>query len=168
MFITEYDWQIKQSVKQWWPDYDEWLQWKAQLGQESELDPNAQSSVGAAGLAQFMPGTWLDVSRQLGYGQVSPHVSRYAIEAGAYYMAQLRRSWSSQRPIDDRQHLALASYNTGGGNMLAAQRACGGALHWEDIKPCLVKVTGKSAAKQTTDYVTFIDQWFNTLLNLVK
>ena len=99
--IRVYDERIQTSVKRWWPDYPLWLDWRAQLCQESRLDPAALSPVGAAGLAQFMPGTWADVSRRLGYGDVSPHVARYAIEAGAYYMASLRRQWSSPRP-DER------------------------------------------------------------------
>lgn len=152
LFTDKYDAQIRGSVARWWGDYPDWLEWKAQLYQESQLDPAAQSPAGAAGLAQFMPATWADVSRQLGFGQVSRHVARYAIDGGAYYMASLRRQWSSQRPAEDRQALAQASYNTGMGNMLRAQRLCGGALHWPEIAACLPAVTGGDA-DQTITYV---------------
>jgi membrane-bound lytic murein transglycosylase MltF len=153
--IRVYDERIQASVKRWWPDYPLWLEWRAQLCQESRLDPRAISPVGAAGLAQFMPGTWADVSRQLGYGDVSPHVARYAIEAGAYYMASLRRQWSSPRPDSDRQTLAQASYNTGMGNVLRAQKLCRGARRWPEISACLSLVTGRDA-QQTIDYVRLI------------
>lgn len=102
-----------------------------------------------------MPGTWADISRRLGYGDVSPHVARYAIDAGAYYMAQLRRQWSSPRPPEDRQALAQASYNTGLGNVLRAQKLCQGAPHWPEISLCLAAVTGGDA-RQTIDYVRLI------------
>jgi soluble lytic murein transglycosylase-like protein len=99
------------------------------------LDPGAISPAGAAGLAQFMPGIWADVSRQLGYGNVSPHLARYAIEAGAYYMASLRRQWSSPRPDTDRQVLARAAYNTGMGHLLR-RRSFAAAL-WAGRRPPL-------------------------------
>jgi hypothetical protein len=153
--IRVYDERIQGSVKRWWPDYPLWLDWRAQLCQESRLDPGAISPVGAAGLAQFMPGTWADVSRRLGYGDVSPHVARYAIEAGAYYMASLRRQWSSPRPDSDRQALAQASYNTGMGNVLRAQKLCRGTRRWPEISGCLSLVTGRDA-QQTIDYVRLI------------
>jgi Transglycosylase SLT domain len=153
--IRAYDEWIQASVKRWWPDYPLWLDWRAQLCQESRLDPGAISPAGAAGLAQFMPDTWADVSRRLGYGQVSPHVARFAIEAGAYYMASLRRQWSSLRPAEDRQALAQASYNTGMGNVLRAQKLCRGARSWTAISGCLPLVTGRDA-QQTIDYVRLI------------
>jgi soluble lytic murein transglycosylase-like protein len=106
-----------------------------------------------------MPGTWAEVCHRLGYGSVSPHVARYAIEAGVYYMRSLRNQWSSPRPADDRQRLAQASYNTGMGNMLKAQKRCGGLPHWEDIAPCLPAVTGAKGAAETANYIRMIAYW---------
>lgn len=106
-----------------------------------------------------MPGTWAEVSRQLGYGIVSPHIARYAIDAGAYYMASLRRQWSAPRPAEDRQRLAQASYNTGMGNMLHAQRLCSARLNWAEIAPCLQAVTGTAGAHETITYVERIAHW---------
>lgn len=110
-----------------------------------------------------MPATWADVSRQLGYGTVSPYIARYAIEAGAYYMRQLRRQWSSPRPAEDRQRLAQASYNTGLGNMLRAQRLCLGAASWPEISPCLRPVTGEAGSRETIAYVKMIEYWRNLM-----
>lgn len=157
-FGTEYDDDIKAAVRQYWGDYPDWLSWKAQLWQESRLDPAAVSPVGARGLAQFMPATWGDVSRQLGIAGASPHVAKYAIQAGAYYMAQLRWQWHVL-PFPDRQQLGQASYNAGAGNLRKAQRRCGMASRYSMIVACLAGVTGPANARQTTDYVDRIAKW---------
>ena len=157
-FVSTYDDQIRASVRKFWGDWPFWLDWKAQLYQESTLDPSLCSSVGACGLAQFMPATWADITRQLGYGNVSRHEARYAIEGGAFYMMQLRRQWKA---IDfpDRQQLAQASFNAGSGNIRKAQRKCGMASRYSQIVACLADVTGRANARQTTEYVTRIAKW---------
>ena len=118
----------------------------------------ATSPVGAKGLAQFMPATWEDITRQMGYAGVSARDAKYAIEAGAFYMAKLRRGWSSPRPDMDRQELAQASYNAGFGSLLKAQRACGGPPLYADIVVCLPQITGRNA-DQTMTYVKRIRHW---------
>lgn len=162
-FTDRYDGEIARAVGLWWPDYPFPLAWKAQLYQESLLDPAAVSPVGARGLAQFMPATWAEVSKAMGWGLVSPHVARYAIEGGAYYMARLRRGWSSPRPQDDRHKLAQASYNAGAGNLLKAQRLCGNAVLYAAIIPCLERVTGPRNAHETRTYVERIARWWAML-----
>lgn len=158
-FTDRYDAEIERSVHKWWGDFREPVWWKAQLWQESRLKPDAVSPAGARGLAQFMPGTWNDVTRKLGYRHAaSPHEARLAIDAGAYYMASLRKQWRSERPMLDRNALAQASYNAGLGNILKAQRACQGARHWPEIATCLPQVTGHHS-RETTDYVRLIGQW---------
>ncbi|WP_229678085.1 transglycosylase SLT domain-containing protein, partial [Caldovatus sediminis] len=98
IFPDRYDPEIRRAVQRWWPDYPDWVAWKAQLYQESRLRPDAVSPVGAAGLAQFMPRTWADIVRELRLPPgASPHQD-VAIHAGAYYMAKLRRGWSTPRP----------------------------------------------------------------------
>lgn len=158
LFPDRYDRQIARAVATYWPTYPFPLSWKAQLWQESRLDPAAVSPVGAAGLAQFMPATWAEVARQLRLPAGASPVQDIAIEAGAWYMANLRRQWSSPRPEDDRQRLAQASYNGGLGNILAAQRKCRNARHWPGISACLPDVTGTRSA-ETIGYVTAIARW---------
>ncbi|MGE4529246.1 MAG: transglycosylase SLT domain-containing protein [Rhodospirillaceae bacterium] len=159
VFPARYDHAIARAVSTYWPDYPYPVCWKAQLYQESRLDPAAVSPVGAAGLAQIMPGTWEDLRTQLRLGPAaSPH-DDIAIAAGAYYMAQLRRAWTAPRPPDRRQALAQASYNAGLGNILSAQRSCGGARDWPDIAPCLPAVTGPRHAAETAGYVRAIAKW---------
>lgn len=160
-FTDKYDRPIQQAVKRWWPDVPAWRLWKAQLYQESRLNPDAVSPVGARGLAQFMPATWSDVMRELGT-QGSAH-DDFAIDAGAYYMAKLRHVWRKGRPPLERHTLAQASYNAGVGNILKAQTFCGGAKLWITIQECLPRVTGTGNARETTAYVKRIDHWWREM-----
>lgn len=157
----KYDFLIWKSVKRYWSDYPKTLQWKAQLYQESKLDTNAVSPVGAEGLAQFMPATWKQISKELGY-EGTPRQPKLAINAGAYYMRKLRNGWSSPRPQEDRQKLAQASYNAGFGNLLKAQRKCNMAVTYDEIIKCLPDVTGHHS-KETITYVQRITLWYQKL-----
>lgn len=158
-FPSRYDGAIASSVEKWWPDNSDPRWWKAQLYQESLLDPDATSPVGAMGLAQFMPGTWNDVARSLGYGQLTPYMAEPAIDAGAYYMAKLYYGWSAPRSDMDRWDLARASYNAGFGSLLRAQQRCGQASGYRDIIRCLPEVTGRHAV-ETITYVDRIHRWY--------
>lgn len=160
-FTAKYDGQIQSSVKRWWPDVPFWKLWKAQLVQESRLNPAAVSPVGARGLAQFMPGTWRDVAGDLGI-TAGPE-SDLAIEAGAYYMAKLRRVWRADRTALQRHDLAQASYNAGAGNILKAQKICRDARLWPDIAPCLETVTGAAFSRETRTYVARIGAYWKQL-----
>lgn len=131
--------------------------------QESKLDPSVCSSVGACGLAQFMPKSWEDISRQIGMGTASPHDAKAAIPAGAYYMAKLRQQWRSPRPTQDRQQLAQASYNAGTGSLIKAQAECGGPSLYADIVACLPAITGPAFSKQTISYVERIAMWWHMM-----
>lgn len=155
---AKYDREIERTVARWWPAYPFAAAWKAQLYQESRLDPAAVSPMGARGLAQFMPGTWAQVARELRLPPgLSPHHA-WAIEAGAYYMAKLRGQWTAPRPAEDRHRLAQASYNAGLGHILAAQRRCGGPPGYDAIVACLPAVTGRHSA-ETIGYVAAIAKW---------
>lgn len=157
-FGGRYDRAIERAVERYWPAYPYPAAWKAQLWQESRLDPRAVSPAGARGLAQFMPATWTEVARALRYPpDASPH-GDLAIEAGAFYMGRLRAEWASPRPAADRHQLAQASYNAGLGHLLTAQRRCGGALLYAAIVACLPAVTGRHSA-ETIGYVERIAHW---------
>ncbi|MCC6912458.1 MAG: transglycosylase SLT domain-containing protein [Rhodospirillaceae bacterium] len=160
-FTDKYDRPIQQAVKRWWPDLPVWKLWKAQLYQESRLDPAAVSPAGARGLAQFMPATWREIARQLDLGG-SPH-DEIAIDAGAYYMAKLRRTWRRDRSSLERNQLAQASYNAGAGNILKAQSYCGGARLWPAVRECLPLVTGAGHTRETITYVERIERWWREM-----
>ena len=160
VFSARFDSEIKAAAERWWPDYPHWLSLKAQLFQESKLDPAAVSPVGARGLGQFMPGTWADVSKALGWKNVSPHSAPHSIIAAAFYMRQLRRfpDWR-ETPDPDRHQLAQAAYNAGAGNIRKAERRCGMASTYSGIIACLADVTGRANARQSTEYVDRIARW---------
>ena len=70
--------------------------------------------------------------------------------------------WSAPRPWQDRHKLALASYNAGFGNLLAAQRACGWPNLYEQIVACLPEITGRYA-RETLDYAPRIWRWWKLM-----
>lgn len=159
-------------------DYDRWFRkysktflplqdyrrLKAQCYQESRLKPNAKSPVGAQGLCQFMPGTWSEVSGQLGIDrEVSAYNPEYSIMAAAYYNSKLRRTWKTKRPEIDRTKLVEASYNAGAGNIIKAQKVCDNQTLYEDIIICLPAITGHHS-EETMFYVQLIDEWYRQLL----
>jgi hypothetical protein len=71
-----------------------------QLMAESGFDPNAGSSAGAQGIAQFMPST------AAAYGLANPYDPIAAIDAQGHLMSDLLRQFGSPE-------LALAAYNAG-------------------------------------------------------
>jgi hypothetical protein len=156
---TGYDDQIRAAVRKYWSDFPDWPSWKAQLYQESAFDTAAVSGVGARGLCQAMPGTFADWAKQLKWGDANPHIAKFCIEGGAYYMAQLRRVKSWRDWSDpDRHRMAQASYNAGAGWIMRARSACT-ALTWAETAACLPSFTGAANAKQTRDYVRLIARW---------
>lgn len=157
VFPDRYDRQIRTAAATWLPGVP-WKLWKAQLYQESRLDPFARSPAGAEGLAQFMPATWREITTVMGLGLVDRSMAEPSIHAGAYYMARLRRQWSAPRPETDRHDLAMASYNAGIGHLLAAQKACGGRALYREIIACLPAITGHHAA-ETMGYAPAIRRW---------
>jgi soluble lytic murein transglycosylase-like protein len=157
-----YDTLIKTAAGHYLPGVD-WRLVKAQLYQESMLNPKAVSPVGAKGLAQFMPATWADMIKPLEMpADASPFDPDYAIPACCYYMKQLHQKWSSPRPEADRYALALASYNAGFGNLINAQKKAGGAFDYQTIAGHLHYVTGQGNASETRTYVRRIFGYFTS------
>ena len=68
--ITKYDALIKAAQSTYLNGVD-WRLFKAQLAQESALNPIAVSYVGAQGIAQFMPRTWQEVKNDLEYPNIA-------------------------------------------------------------------------------------------------
>ena len=101
---------------------------------ESALKPRAKSRVGATGLWQFMFGTGKE------YGlDVSSYVDERmdpikATEASAKYLSRLYKIFGDW-------DLALASYNSGPGNVTKAIRRSGGYTNYWNIRPYLPRET---------------------------
>ena len=84
----------------------------AQLKQESQWNPNAGSSAGAQGIAQFMPDTWA------AYGEGGDVTDpEDAIPAYGRYMAALKEEVEplADGDADQLVRLTLAAYNAGPG-----------------------------------------------------
>lgn len=160
----QYDAYIRQVADVHLPGID-WRLLKAQYIAESNLDPNAKSSAGAMGIAQIMPGTWLDESTELGYPNgADPYDPHLSIRLGAHYMSKMLSGWTAPRPDIDRYCLALASYNAGFGHILDAQKLAGGANDYATIIQALPRVTGPKNSAQTIKYVKRILRHFNGLV----
>lgn len=81
----------------------------AQIQTESAWDPDAESPVGARGLAQFMPETW-EI-----YGQGDIADPEASIEAQGHYLRDLRNMMAGLEPANEQEELdlVLAAYNAG-------------------------------------------------------
>lgn len=163
---TTYDGEIEAAAREFLPFLD-WHWLKAQLWQESMLDPSARSPVGAEGIGQFMPPTWkIDVMRARDLAlprDAKPTDPEHAIRASAWYDRQLWRQWSYPRPDEDRRRLMFAGYNAGFGNLLQAQRLSGGSVSYRAIMDALPAITGTENAAETTTYVERIERWYDEL-----
>ncbi len=163
---SKYDPQIRRAANRFMgPCEARWESWWGQIMTESAMDPAARSPAGAEGLAQFMPGTAVEMFPLLGYQALDRRLAGPSIDAGAYYMGRLCGIYSSPRPPRDRHALGAASYNAGAGNILAAQRACGGALLYAEIMRCLPRITGRHAA-ETLAYWPRIELWARRKMGL--
>lgn len=163
MYTTQYDDLFHAARDTHFPEID-WRWLKAQAIAESGLDPTAESSAGAQGIAQFMPDTWAEQSKLL-YDKVQNVFDPvYAIPAQAFYMATLWHMWTAPRPDMDHVQLALASYNAGFGHILKAQQMAGGARDYDTIIVQLNRVTGMDNASQTINYVIRIRKIYAELV----
>ena len=90
----------------------------AQGFQESQLDQNARSQVGAVGIMQLMPAT----GSSLGVGSI--HVTESNIHTGTKYMDQPMRKYFPDARFSElnRPLCAFASYNAGPGNILKMRK----------------------------------------------
>lgn len=159
---SEYDLVIQRAVDTYLPDYD-WRLFKAQLYQESKLNPNAVSPAGAGGLAQFMPATWKEMAPKAGYPEASRFDPEASIMTGAYYMSRLIEEWNWPRPSVDRHCLAMASYNAGLGNILKAQKLANDATLYAEIIRKLEEVTSDNSS-ETRTYVKRILSYCNDII----
>lgn len=97
----------------------------AQLMAESNFNPNAVSSAGAQGIAQFMPAT------AASYGLADPFDPIASIDAQARMMSELLRQFGSVE-------LALAGYNAGPG----AVAACDCIPPYPETQAYVAKILG--------------------------
>ena len=109
----------------------DWCDLKALCLIESGLDPLARSPARAKGLCQLLAGTFAEVHPA---GDIWNPVDN--LHAAAAEMARNLGFWSWRRTPEEREELAIASYNAGRGRMANAQADCGMALTLAGMAAC--------------------------------
>ena len=137
-------------------DFDP-LMLAAQGFQESQLNQNAKSSVGAVGIMQLMPAT----GRELNVGDIK--VTQSNIHAGAKYLDQLMTRYFKDAHFSavDRPLFAFASYNAGPGNIAkmrkeAAARGLNPDVWFNNVEIVVAEKIGI----ETTTYVRNIYKYY--------
>ena len=120
LVTSRYDPTFRKYSKRYFGVGFDWRVFKAQGMTESNLDPAAQSWVGARGIMQLMPSTFLEVqSRNPDFTAIDD--DQWNIAAGIYYDRRLWRQWLDSVGADDHQRFMFASYNAGRIPLLRAQ-----------------------------------------------
>jgi membrane-bound lytic murein transglycosylase F len=95
------------------------LDWRlvvAQMWQESNFDPEAESHMGAQGLMQVMPRT----AQEMGF---KPPLfdPEHSVYAGTKYLDWVKNRFENELPADERLWFSLAAYNAGIGHLRDAR-----------------------------------------------
>jgi membrane-bound lytic murein transglycosylase MltF len=129
----------------------------AQSYQESQLDQEARSPVGAIGLMQVMPAT----GAELKVGDIT--LADPNVHAGTKYMDRLMTNFFPDATFDDvnRSLFAFAAYNCGPGNMrklrqAAAKRGLDPNVWFNNVEV----VTAERIGLETTTYVRNIFKYY--------
>ena len=131
----------------------------AQGYQESQLNQQAKSHVGAIGVMQIMPAT----GAELKVGDI--RITEANIHGGAKYMDQLMTRYFKDADFDpaNRALFAFASYNAGPGNISkmrkeAAQRGLNPDKWFNNVE----MVTAEKIGIETTTYVRNIYKYYTS------
>jgi len=135
----------------------DWLLMAAQGYQESKLNQNARSSVGAIGVMQIMPAT----GRDLRVGDITK--TEPNIHAGVKYMRWMIDQYYGKEPMTplDKALFAFASYNAGAGRMAqlrteAAKRGLDPNVWFHNVE----YVAAEKIGAETVTYVGNIYKYF--------
>ncbi len=167
--VNDYDNYFKKYTEEFFnfTEYKfDYLYFKAQSIAESNLNPDAESPVGAMGLMQIMPSTYKEISKKIKLS-TDTFDPRYSIKAGIYYMSTIWKAWKNKRTWLDHWDFCTASYNAGRGNIIRAQKLCSSknldTESWSSIVKTLPLVTGRHS-KETITYVERIKRIRNVLI----
>lgn len=117
-----------------------------QIGKESSWQPQAKSSKGALGLAQFLPSTWETEGKDGdGDGKADPMNAHDAIYSQGHFMcslaAQMKKLIDAGKVKGEVLSLALAAYNAGPG----AVEDYGGIPPFPDTQNYVQQITQRVA-----------------------
>jgi membrane-bound lytic murein transglycosylase F len=160
-----YDDIFRKYSKQYFGVAFDWKVFKAQSMAESNLNPEAQSWVGAKGLMQLMPATYKEIqSKNPDIGEIND--PRWNIAAGIYYDRQLWKSWTNPASIADRISFVLSSYNAGRRTILNAQDTAAEAgldeRTWPNVETVAPQVP-RWRHEETLDYVRRIESFYQSI-----
>lgn len=146
----------KYAKRSFGPGFD-WRIFKAQGMAESNLNPDARSSVGARGIMQLMSSTYKEVrSRNPELGRIDD--PEWNIAAGIAYNRQLWKQW---QPDSDAGHLLefmFGSYNAGRGTLLRAQRVARDRALDQRVWPSIQTVAASVPRWRSTETLTYVDR----------
>ena len=154
----------KYTKRSFGPGFD-WRIFKAQGMAESNLNPEARSSVGARGIMQLMSTTYKEVrSKNPELGKIDN--PEWNIAAGIAYNRQL---WTQWKPDTDAGHLLefmFGSYNAGRGTLLRAQRVARDRALDQRVWPSIQTVAPSVPRWRSIETLTYVDRIKANLLRM--
>jgi membrane-bound lytic murein transglycosylase MltF len=149
---------LKQFFQKFGARYDvDWLLMEAQGYQESQLNQNAKSRVGAIGIMQIMPAT----GRQMNVGDI--HQTEANIDAAIKYMRFVINNYYSNEPITrlNKALFTFASYNAGAARVEqlrreAKRRGMDPNVWFGNVE----YVAGEKIGQETVTYVSNIYKYY--------
>ena len=147
-----------QYFQKYGDQYDvDWLLMAAQGYQESQLDQNAKSRVGAIGVMQLMPA----IGKEMQVGNVTETEAN--IHAGIKYMRFMINHYYQKEPMTklDKTLFAFASYNAGPGRIRqlrreAAKRGLDPNVWFQNVE----YVAAEKIGQETVTYVSNIYKYY--------
>lgn len=154
-----YDPIFKKYSKRFFGPAFAWQVFKAQAMAESNLSPDATSGVGARGIMQLMPSTFLEIQSRNPEMKAIDDVE-WNIAAGISYDRTLWRLWTEHPSFEDRRAFMFGSYNAGRGTLLRAQASARARKldhrRWDSISEVAPDVKGWRY-RETLSYVRKIE-----------
>jgi membrane-bound lytic murein transglycosylase MltF len=149
---------LVEYFKKYGNQYDvDWLLMAAQAYQESQLDQNVKSPVGAIGVMQLMPAT----AKEMNVGDVTETEAN--IHAGIKYMRYMIDQYYGKEPMTnlDKALFAFASYNAGPARVRklrteAAERGLDPNVWFHNVE----YVAAERIGQETVTYVSNIYKYY--------
>jgi membrane-bound lytic murein transglycosylase MltF len=160
-----YDPAFRKYTKRFFGVGFDWRLFKAQGMTESNLNPAATSWVGARGIMQLMPSTFLEIqTRNPDWTSIDD--VEWNIAAGIFHNRRLWRLWKDSVDTEDHRYFMFGSYNAGRIPILRAQQLARQKLldprYWATIEVVAPEVRGWRQA-ETINYVRRIRDNFERL-----
>ncbi len=169
LFSAQYDDYFRKYSKRFFGVGFDWRYFKAQAFAESNLNPDAYSHVGAMGIMQLMPSTFLEVSsKNPEFNQIDdPDMN---IGAGIFYSRRLWLALKEHQDEVERIRFTLGSYNAGLGRIIQAKAFALAetldALLWRNVVHVAPKVL-RWKYQETLEYVSRIESIYELLRSQV-